>query len=62
MVSLDVESLFTKFHLNKVIDICIDNLFCDTHTILNLDSNNMRELLTLVRHTLKILQHLLQDF
>lgn len=46
MVSLDVESLFTKFHLNEVIDICIDNLFCDTHTILNLDSNNMRELLT----------------
>ena len=62
MVSLDVESLFTKFHLNEVIDIRIDNLFCDTHTILNLDSNNMRELLTLVRHTLKILQHLLQDF
>ena len=28
-------------------DICIDDLFCDTNTIHNLDRNDMRELLTL---------------
>ena len=33
MASLDVESLFTNTPLNEVIDICIDDLFCDTDTI-----------------------------
>ena len=47
MASLDVESLFTNIPLNEVIDICIDDLFCDTIMIHNLDRNDMRELLTL---------------
>ena len=44
MASLDVECLFTNIPLNEVIDICIDDLFCDTNTIHNLDRNDMREL------------------
>ena len=32
------------------IDICIDDLFCDTNTIHNLDRNDMRELLTLAAY------------
>ena len=47
MTSLDVESLFTNIPLNEVIDICIDDLFCDTNTINNLDYSDIRELLTL---------------
>ena len=47
MTSLDIEGLFTNIPLNEVIDICIDDLFCDTTTIQNLDCNDMRELLTL---------------
>ena len=47
MASLDVESLFTNTPLIEVIDICIDDLFCDTNTIHNLDRNDMRELLIL---------------
>ena len=47
MVSLDVESLFTNVPVNGVIDICIDDLFCDANTIHNLDRNDMRKLLTL---------------
>ena len=47
MTSIDVESLFTSIPLNKVISICIDNLFCDANTIHNLDHNDMREPLTL---------------
>ena len=50
MASLDVESLFTNIPLNEVIDICIDDLFCDTNTIHNLDRNDMRELLTLAAY------------
>ena len=46
MASLDIESFFTNIPLNEVIDICIDDLFCDTNTIQNLDRNDMRELLT----------------
>ena len=45
MASLEVKSVFTNIPLNEVIDICIDNLFCDTSTIHNLDRNDMRELL-----------------
>ena len=44
MTSLDVESLFTNIPFNEVIDICIDDLFCDTNT-LNLDYSDIRELL-----------------
>ena len=47
MASLDVESLFTNIPLNEVIDICIDDLFCDTNTIHNLNRNGMKKLLTL---------------
>ena len=47
MASLGVESLFTNIPLNEVIKICIDDLFCDTNTIHNLDRNDTRELLTL---------------
>ena len=47
MVSLDVESWFTNIPVNEVIDICIDDLFCDVNTIHNLDRNDMRTLLTL---------------
>ena len=47
MASLDIESLFTNIPLNEVIAICIDDLFCDTYTIQNLDRNDMRERLTL---------------
>ena len=47
MASLDVESSFTNIPLNEVIDICIDDLFCDTNTIHSLDLNDMRELLAL---------------
>ena len=47
MASLDVKSLFTNIPLNEVIDICIDDLFCDTIMIHNLDRNDMKELLTL---------------
>ena len=52
MVSLDVEILFNSIPLNEVIDICIDDLFCDTNTIHNLDCNDMRELLTLAEYEL----------
>ena len=47
MASLGVERLFTNVALNVVIDICIDDLFCDTNTIHNLDRNGMKKLLTL---------------
>ena len=50
MASLDIESVFTNSPLNEVIDICIDDFFCDTNTIQNLDRNDMRELLTLAAH------------
>ena len=50
MASLDVESLFTNIPLNEVIHICVDDLFCDTNTIHNLDRNYMRELLTLAAY------------
>ena len=50
VASLDIESLFTKIPLNEVIDICIDDLFCDTNTIQNLDRNDMRELLNLAAY------------
>ena len=45
--SLHVESLFTNIILNKVIEICTDDLFCDTTAIHNLDFNVIRDLLTL---------------
>ena len=50
MASLDIENLFTNIPLNEVIDICIDDLFCDTNTIQNLDRNDMRELLNLAAY------------
>ena len=50
MASLDIESLFTNIPLNEVFDICMDDLFCDTNTIQNLDRNDMRELLNLAAH------------
>ena len=50
MASLGVESLFTNIPLNEVINICIDDLFCDTNTIHNLDRNDMRELWTLTAY------------
>ena len=52
MAILDVESLFTNIPLNEVIDICIDDLFCDTCMIHNLDCNDTRELLTLAANEL----------
>ena len=42
MASLDVESLFTNVPLNEVIDIFIDDLFCDTNMTHNLDRNDMK--------------------
>ena len=36
--------------LNEVIDICIDDLFCDTNTIHNLDRIDMREILIFVAY------------
>ena len=45
--SLHVESLFTNIILNEVIEICTDDLFCDTTAIHNLDFNVIRDLLTL---------------
>ena len=50
MASFDVESLFTNIPLNEVIDICIDDLFCDTNMIQNLDCNDMIKLLTLAAY------------
>ena len=50
MASLEIESLFTNIPLNEVIDICIDDLFCDTNTIQNLDCNDMREFLNLAAY------------
>ena len=47
MASLDVKRFFINLSLNEVIDICIEDLFCDTNTIHNLDRNDTRELLTL---------------
>ena len=47
MANLDVKSFFINLSLNEVIDICIEDLFCDTNTIHNLDRNDTRELLTL---------------
>ena len=47
MASLDIESLYTYIPLNEVIDICIDDLFCDTSMIHNLDHTDIRELLAL---------------
>ena len=38
------------FYTTEIIDICIDDLFCDTNTIQNLDRNDMRELLTLAAY------------
>ena len=52
MTSLDVEIFFTNIPLNEVIDICIDDLFCDTCMIHNLDCNDTRELLTLAANEL----------
>ena len=52
MASLDAKSFFTNIPLNEVIDICIDDLFCDTNMIHNLDRNDMRELLTLAAYEL----------
>ena len=49
-VSLDVESLFTNIHFNEVIYISIDDLFCHTNTIHNLDCNDMREVLILAAY------------
>ena len=49
-VSLDVESLFNNIPFDEVIDICNDDLFCDTNTIHNLDCNDMREILILVAY------------
>ena len=46
VASIDAESVFTNIPLNEVIDICIDDLFCDTKTIHNLDRNDMKKLLT----------------
>ena len=42
--------MFTNILLNEAIDICIEDLFCDTNTILNLCCNDMRELLTLAAY------------
>ena len=50
MASLDVERFFTNIPVNEVIDICIDDLFCDNNTIHNLNPNDIKELLTLVAH------------
>ena len=50
MTSFDVESFFTNIPLNKVIDVCIDDLCCDNNTFQNLDCNEMRELLTLAAY------------
>ena len=50
MASLHVESLLTNIPLNMVIDICIDDLFCDANMIPNLDCDDMRELLTLAAY------------
>ena len=50
MASFDIESLFTNIPLNEVIDICIDDLFCDTNMIQNLDCNDMIKLLTLAAY------------
>ena len=47
MASLDVKSLLTSVPLNEVIDISIDDWFCDTNTIHNLDRNRMRKVVTL---------------
>ena len=44
---IDVESIFTNISLNKIIGICIDDLFCHPKTIHELDHDNMRELLIL---------------
>ena len=49
-VSLDVESLFTNIHFNEAINISIDDLFCHTNTIYNLDCNDMREILILAAY------------
>ena len=50
MASLDAESLFANIPLNEVIDICTDDLFCDTNTIHDLDRNDMTEFLTLAAY------------
>ena len=51
MASLHVENLFTNIPSNEIIDICMDDLFCDTNMIHNIDHNNMRERLTLAGST-----------
>ena len=50
MASLDTKSLFSNIPLNEVIDICIDDLFCNTDTIQNLDRNDFRDLLNLAAY------------
>ena len=52
MASLVVERLFINYALNEAIDICIEDLICDTNTIHNLDRNDMRERLTLAEYEL----------
>ena len=51
MASLGVENLFTNIPSNEIIGICIDDLFCGTNMIHNIDHNNMREILTLAGST-----------
>ena len=48
--SPDIKNLLANVSLNEVIDICLDDLFCDTNTIHNLDCNDMRKLLFLAAY------------
>ena len=50
MGSRNVERLLTNIPFNEVIDICIDDLFCHTNAVHNLDRNDMRELLNLAAY------------
>ena len=47
IASFDVETLLTNIPINKVIYICIVDLFSDSNIIHNLDRNDMRELVFL---------------
>ncbi|KAG1651055.1 hypothetical protein GQR58_027516 [Nymphon striatum] len=47
MASFDVESLFTNIPLHETIDICLNQLFKDTSSVLNLTKDFFKELLRL---------------
>ena len=47
MASLNVDSLFTIIPLEKIIDICVDNLYNDNEDLPNIPKYDFRNLLNI---------------